>query len=399
VNVFVALCFAASLSTLMAADHQKKLQLKVAGGSGADARPMRAVKRLHSGRSHILVEYDQTPTLEQLRQASAGGLQIVARVADVGLLVTTTPQAGLDLPGVVRAAALASRSKFSPLLHRRFAHGRRLRFLVELHPDIMSWEGRAIALREGLVIHDHPDLEPTHLLVEGTGKMAAGICEWDEVAYVFPASADLWKAQPAWPCAGTVIPAGWVPQYVATVGPGWDGPGRGTAQLTFSYERLSDRLLPGEAEATIERAFHEWSRVIQVGLLRTDDAQARRNINILFAHGDYGGPFSFDGEGGRLAQAFYPPPPSREPIAGDIHFDADEAWNIRVRVDLFSVALHEFGHALGLGHSDNPDDVMYPYYRQVTHLSPGDIASVRQMYAPRRLSRGTRRPAGPTNSR
>jgi hypothetical protein len=45
------------------------------------------------------------------------------------------------------------------------------------------------------------------------------------------------------------------------------------------------------------------------------------------------------------------------------------------------VALHELGHALGLGHSDNPNDVMYPYYKVVTTLAAGDAAAALTLYA------------------
>jgi len=53
-----------------------------------------------------------------------------------------------------------------------------------------------------------------------------------------------------------------------------------------------------------------------------------------------------------LAHTFYPSPPNPEPIAGDVHLDDDEEWvigsDLSVRsVDLFSVSLHELGHALG----------------------------------------------------
>ncbi|KAE8288058.1 Collagenase 3 [Larimichthys crocea] len=74
-------------------------------------------------------------------------------------------------------------------------------------------------------------------------------------------------------------------------------------------------------------------------------------------HGDY---YPFDGPDGTLAHAFAPSPG----IGGDAHFDEDETFTFRSNNGyvLFLVAAHEFGHSLGLSHSDDPGALMYPVY-------------------------------------
>lgn len=52
--------------------------------------------------------------------------------------------------------------------------------------------------------------------------------------------------------------------------------------------------------------------------------------------------------------------------------------------NLFVVAAHEFGHALGLKHSRSPESLMYPTYkssRSANLLSREDVANIRALYS------------------
>jgi len=73
---------------------------------------------------------------------------------------------------------------------------------------------------------------------------------------------------------------------------------------------------------------------------------------------------------------------------GDAHFDADEKWS-EVRdihdehTSLFAVAVHEFGHSLGLSHSSHKESLMYPWYTSVPQnfdLPPDDLQAIQHLY-------------------
>ncbi|KAF6725969.1 Matrix metalloproteinase-17 [Oryzias melastigma] len=88
------------------------------------------------------------------------------------------------------------------------------------------------------------------------------------------------------------------------------------------------------------------------------------DIQIDFTKADHNDGYPFDGPGGTVAHAFFP---GERFTAGDTHFDDDEAWTFRSPeshgMDLFAVAVHEFGHAIGLVHTSAMESIMRPYYQ------------------------------------
>ncbi len=83
-----------------------------------------------------------------------------------------------------------------------------------------------------------------------------------------------------------------------------------------------------------------------------------------------------------LALTYQPPSANNFSIAGDMTFNTGQSFNVGSTYDLFTVAMHEFGHALGLNESSVSSAVEYATYTgKKTGLASDDIAGIRSIYS------------------
>ena len=368
----------AGLAVAQPVVHLKGLNRNFAAGPAALEAPL---KTRTLGRSHVLVQFSDPPSDDQVNELENRGAAVLTYVPDYALSISVNDDVSFENTGVQAVGRLRPGEKISPDLAGSLTPGVTLTVVAEFYLDVDPNDARAIVNDVGLLIQEDPDLLSNHLLVSGTAEQVVALAGWDEVAYIFPASADLMAGTPLRACAGALTQQGTVGQSVALVGDGWDGPGLGRADLKYAWVHLTEKLASDAAEAEIVRAFNEWAKYAKLTFSPSTNATGNQTLAVLFASGEHGDAYPFDGPGGVLAHTFYPFPINPEPIAGDLHFDNDENWKIGADVDVFSIALHETGHALGLGHSDKPGAVMYPYYHIVTALTQEDIGAILQLYA------------------
>jgi len=132
-----------------------------------------------------------------------------------------------------------------------------------------------------------------------------------------------------------------------------------------------------DVDIEIAKALTVWSNSTDLSFKQERDG--RVHIEIRFEDGEHGDGDPFDGEGGTLAHAYFPV------YGGDAHFDNGDFWTMHESrgTNLYQTAAHEFGHSLGLSHSEVPTAVMAPFYKgfeaQIL-LDADDMKGIQALY-------------------
>lgn len=166
---------------------------------------------------------------------------------------------------------------------------------------------------------------------------------------------------------------------------------RGTV-VTWHLDRLTvavDRS-PKGIEQALRAAARRWAAACGVQIRQVKEPSQAR---VLVRFDPIDGNSQVEGNGPILGETELPIE-GRADAQHLMRLDVDEDWTAH---SLVTVATHEFGHALGVGHApEGTTAVMGPYYDpELTELQPWDVAEARRRYGrpekPARTSQRRRR--------
>lgn len=153
------------------------------------------------------------------------------------------------------------------------------------------------------------------------------------------------------------------------------GPGVNLSEVGYQTSFDPNTALTVDYVALLREAFADWSAISNIEFIQVEDDNRPAGIGTVGDIRIYFTPFSNFYAG----FAYYPEPLSG-PLAGDVFLNSGYP-GIQFEPAFFKkLALHEIGHALGLGHIDQfITSIMNPRI-EVTEIQPIDVGNIRSIY-------------------
>ena len=160
----------------------------------------------------------------------------------------------------------------------------------------------------------------------------------------------------------------------------WGEPTLGTPSgtITWSADYISNlnysgAFTPADFDAALMAAFDTWESVASVDFQMVASA-SDSDVDILSG--------SIGGAAGLAEYTYTGNPGLSSILEGSVTFSSNLTWSPyggSGGVDFHAVALHEIGHILGLGHVNDPTEIMNPVITTDV-LGTGDIAGAQYLY-------------------
>ena len=152
------------------------------------------------------------------------------------------------------------------------------------------------------------------------------------------------------------------------------------------FQTMNAKFATATWELQIQKAAAIWQAVANINLAQVSDDGSREAINGNQQDDPRFGDIRIGAVNlgtGALGETFLPPPFNGGTDAGDMFLNSNPIanWHINSAYDLETVAIHEFGHALGLGQSQITTACMYAYYNGTKQsLTSDDVAGIRSVW-------------------
>jgi hypothetical protein len=157
------------------------------------------------------------------------------------------------------------------------------------------------------------------------------------------------------------------------------------ATLSFAFDAGTPDIAGTTEFQAVRAAISTWQPVCP---LIFSEVRASENPNVLIGWRPPNDP-DLDMTGSVIAHADFPPDCSivTNTLPKPLHFDDEHPWGttgVVTELDVQSVALHEFGHILGLQHSSISNAVMFPsisFGEIKRELTNDDLEGINDLYS------------------